>query len=41
MRVAAVAFVLIVGAAVVLAFANTLNSWVLGGLLGGLIAKRA
>ncbi|HEY0752571.1 MAG TPA: hypothetical protein VGD98_01215 [Ktedonobacteraceae bacterium] len=38
MRVAAVAFVLIVGAAVVLAFANTLNSWVLGGLLGGLAA---
>jgi hypothetical protein len=38
MRIAAVAFVLIVGAAVVLAFANTLNSWVLGGLLGGLAA---
>ena len=38
MRVAAVAFVLVVGAAVVLAFANTLNSWVLGGLLGGLAA---
>jgi hypothetical protein len=38
MRVAAVALVLIVGAAVVLAFANTLNSWVLGGLLGGLAA---
>src|SRR6266568_8605200 len=36
MRVAAVALVLIVGAAMVLAFANTLNSWVLGGLLGGL-----
>jgi hypothetical protein len=38
MRVAAVAFVLVVGAAVVLAFANTLNAWVLGGLLGGLAA---
>jgi hypothetical protein len=38
MRIAAVAFVLIVGAAVVLAFANTLNSWVIGGLLGGLAA---
>lgn len=38
MRVAAVALVLIVGAAIVLAFANTLNSWVLGGLLGGLAA---
>lgn len=38
MRVAAVALVLVVGAAVVLAFANTLNSWVLGGLLGGLAA---
>lgn len=38
MRVAAVALVLIVGAAVVLVFANTLNSWVLGGLLGGLAA---
>src|SRR5216684_2195850 len=38
MRVAAVALVLIVGAAVVLAFANTLNSWVLGGLIGGLAA---
>ncbi|HEY1352387.1 MAG TPA: hypothetical protein VGF67_22445 [Ktedonobacteraceae bacterium] len=38
MRVAAVAFVLVVGAAVVLAFANTLNTWVLGGLLGGLAA---
>lgn len=36
MRVTAVALVLIIGAAVVLAFANTLNSWVLGGLLGGL-----
>lgn len=38
MRIAAVALVLVVGAAVVLAFANTLNSWVLGGLLGGLAA---
>lgn len=38
MRIAAVALVLIVGAAIVLAFANTLNSWVLGGLLGGLAA---
>ena len=38
MRVAFVALVLIVGAAVMLAFANTLNSWVLGGLLGGLAA---
>src|SRR5579884_3955072 len=38
MRAAAVAFVLIVGAAVVLWFGNTLNSWVLGGLIGGLAA---
>src|SRR5579883_1790751 len=38
MRVAAMAFVLVVGAAVVLVFANTLNAWVLGGLLGGLAA---
>lgn len=38
MRVAAVTLVLIVGAAMVLVFANTLNSWVLGGLLGGLAA---
>lgn len=38
MRIAAVALVLIIGAAVVLAFANTLNSWVLGGLFGGLAA---
>jgi hypothetical protein len=38
MRVAAVTLVLIVGAAMVLIFANTLNSWVLGGLLGGLAA---
>ncbi len=34
----ALAFLLLVGAAVVLAFANTLNSWVLGGLIGGLAA---
>ncbi len=32
------AFLLLVGAAVILAFANTLNSWVLGGLIGGLAA---
>jgi hypothetical protein len=38
MRVAAVALVLLVGAAIVLVFANTLNAWVLGGLLGGLAA---
>ena len=38
MRAAAVAFVLIVGAAVVLWFGNTLNSLVLGGLIGGLAA---
>src|SRR5436305_14531672 len=38
MRVAAVALVVIVGAAVVLWFGNTLNSWVLGGLIGGLAA---
>ncbi len=38
MRAAAVALVLIVGAAVVLWYANTLNSWVLGGLIGGLAA---
>jgi hypothetical protein len=38
MRAAAVAFVLIVGAAVVLWFGNTVNSWVLGGLMGGLAA---
>lgn len=38
MRLAALALVLIVGSAVVLAFANTLNSWVLGGLIGGLAA---
>lgn len=38
MRAASVALVLIIGAAVVLSFANTLNSWVLGGLIGGLAA---
>jgi hypothetical protein len=35
-KVVAVALVLIAGAAVVLWFANRLNSWVLGGLIGGL-----
>ncbi len=38
MRAAAVALVLIVAATVVLWFGNTLNSWVLGGLIGGLAA---
>ena len=38
MRAAAVALVLIVGAAIVLWYGNTLNSWVLGGLIGGLAA---
>ncbi len=38
MRAAAVAIVLIFGAAVILVFANTLNSLVLGGLFGGLAA---
>jgi hypothetical protein len=38
MRATAVALVLIVAAAVVLWFSNTLNSWVLGGLIGGLAA---
>jgi hypothetical protein len=38
MRAAAVAIVLIFGSAVLLVFANTLNSWVLGGLIGGLAA---
>jgi hypothetical protein len=38
MRAAAVAIVLIFGAAVILVFANTLNSLVLGGLIGGLAA---
>ena len=38
MKVVAAALVLVVGAAVVLWFGNTLNSWVLGGLIGGLAA---
>jgi hypothetical protein len=38
MRAAAVAIVFILGAAVILVFANSLNSWVLGGLIGGLAA---
>ena len=38
MKVAALAIVLIIASAVVLIFANTLNSWVLGGLIGGLAA---
>lgn len=38
MKAAAAALVLIVGAVVILVFANTLNSWVLGGLIGGLAA---
>src|SRR5579871_617204 len=38
MKVAALALVLIVVSAVVLIFANTLNSWVVGGLIGGLAA---
>ncbi len=38
MRTAAVALVLVVGATVVLVFGNMLNSWVLGGLMGGLAA---
>src|SRR5579883_1572195 len=38
MRAAALALVLVVASAVVLVFANTLNSWVLGGLIGGLAA---
>lgn len=38
MRFALVALVLVVGAAVVLWFGNTLNSWVVGGLIGGLAA---
>src|SRR5437588_4537751 len=35
MKAVAAALVLIVGAAVVLWYGNTLNSWVLGGLIGG------
>src|SRR5213082_4304007 len=38
MRVAAALIVFILGTAVILVFANTLNSWVLGGLIGGLAA---
>jgi hypothetical protein len=38
MKAAAVALILIIAATVVLWFGNTLNSWVLGGLLGGLAA---
>jgi hypothetical protein len=38
MKVVAAALVFIAGAAVVLWFGNTLNSWVLGGLIGGLAA---
>ncbi|MEO8971473.1 MAG: hypothetical protein ABI406_07740 [Ktedonobacteraceae bacterium] len=38
MRAAVVALVLIVGAVVILWFGNTLNSWVLGGLIGGFAA---
>jgi hypothetical protein len=38
MRAAAVALVLILGAIVILWFGNTLNSWVLGGLIGGFAA---
>src|SRR5437868_11625076 len=38
MKAVATALVLIAGAAVVLWYANTLNSWVLGGLIGGLAA---
>src|SRR5437764_14769995 len=38
MRVAPVALVVIVGAAVILWYGNTLNSLVLGGLIGGLAA---
>src|SRR3954468_19523378 len=35
MRAVATALVLIAGAAIVLWYGNTLNSWVLGGLIGG------
>jgi hypothetical protein len=38
MRAAALALVLICGAAVVLWYGNMLNSWILGGLIGGLAA---
>src|SRR5437588_8731709 len=35
MKAVATALVLIAGAAIVLWYGNTLNSWVLGGLIGG------
>lgn len=38
MRAAAAAIVFIIGAAVMLVLANSLNSWVVGGLIGGLAA---
>lgn len=38
LKAVAAALVFIIGAAVVLWYANTLNSWVLGGLIGGLAA---
>src|SRR5258708_3527607 len=38
MKAVATALVLIAGAAVVLWYSNTLNSWVVGGLIGGLAA---
>ncbi len=38
MKAVVAALVLVVGAAVVLWYGNTLNSWVLGGLIGGLAA---
>ena len=38
MRAAAAAIVFILGAAVILVLANSLNSWVVGGLIGGLSA---
>lgn len=38
MKVAMLAIVLLVASVIVLIFANTLNSWVLGGLIGGLAA---
>lgn len=38
LKAVATALVLIAGAAVVLWYANTLNSWVVGGLIGGLAA---
>lgn len=38
MKAVAAGLVLIVGAAIILWYGNTLNSWVLGGLIGGLAA---